>query len=183
LKEPESAALPLRPALLDRQPKRQATRGRRKAVYPLPHDGQRDFVDISTIPVKAIEHVEVLKDSASAVYGSEALAGVVNVNLKQRHSGSMLGMEGGLSGKRGAAAPSGTGIRGLGDSAPGSRGGYVAASIRQQQPILLRRRPGVTGSDWTACGGDVTWAWCPTANCRRRPRRAIAASRASWAPN
>ena len=39
--------------------------------------------DISAIPVDAIEHVEILKDGASAQYGSDAIAGVVNIVLKE----------------------------------------------------------------------------------------------------
>jgi iron complex outermembrane recepter protein len=42
-----------------------------------------DFVDISNIPVAAIERLEVLKDGASAVYGSDAVGGVVNIILKR----------------------------------------------------------------------------------------------------
>lgn len=40
-----------------------------------------DFVDISTLPVGAISGVEILPDGASAVYGSDAVGGVVNFNL------------------------------------------------------------------------------------------------------
>lgn len=44
-------------------------------------------VDISTIPISAIERVEVLKDGASAIYGSDAVAGVVNFILRRDFSG------------------------------------------------------------------------------------------------
>ncbi|CDG82360.1 TonB-dependent receptor plug domain-containing protein [Janthinobacterium agaricidamnosum] len=46
-------------------------------------------VDLDTIPLGAIDHIEVLKDSAAAQYGSDAVAGVVNVILKNGdHGGS-----------------------------------------------------------------------------------------------
>lgn len=46
--------------------------------------GFRDFVDLNTIPLGIIERVEVLKDGASAIYGADAIAGVVNIHtLKQ----------------------------------------------------------------------------------------------------
>jgi len=51
-----------------------------------PFGGSSDtspFVDINAIPVAAIERIEVLLDGASAIYGSEAVAGVVNIILKQ----------------------------------------------------------------------------------------------------
>jgi iron complex outermembrane receptor protein len=44
-------------------------------------------VDISSIPVAAIERVEILKDGASAVYGSDAIAGVVNFILRSNFEG------------------------------------------------------------------------------------------------
>ncbi len=46
-----------------------------------------NFVDINTIPVAAIERVEVLKDGASALYGTDAVAGVVNIVLRQDFEG------------------------------------------------------------------------------------------------
>ncbi|MBM9401219.1 TonB-dependent receptor [Gluconacetobacter azotocaptans] len=44
-------------------------------------------VDIDMIPLAAIDHVEVLRDGASAQYGSDAVAGVVNVILKKQNHG------------------------------------------------------------------------------------------------
>jgi outer membrane receptor protein involved in Fe transport len=45
-------------------------------------------VDLGSIPVAAVERIEVLKDGASAVYGSDAVAGVVNIILKKRMNGT-----------------------------------------------------------------------------------------------
>lgn len=47
-----------------------------------------DFVDISMIPLNAIERVEVLTDGASAIYGGDAVAGVVNFVLKDEYEGA-----------------------------------------------------------------------------------------------
>jgi iron complex outermembrane receptor protein len=46
------------------------------------------FVDLSLIPASAIERVEVLADGASAIYGSDAVAGVVNVRLRNDYEGA-----------------------------------------------------------------------------------------------
>lgn len=54
-------------------------------------------VDLSTIPLAAIERLEILRDGASAVYGSDAIAGVVNVILKRNYEGAMLGVERGMA--------------------------------------------------------------------------------------
>ncbi len=58
--------------------------GRRIADFPLPFKGRSNFTDISNIPVGMIERVEVLTGSASAVYGSDAISGVVNFILKKK---------------------------------------------------------------------------------------------------
>ena len=47
-------------------------------------------VDLNTIPVEAIERIEVLKDGAAAQYGSDALAGVINIVLRGDSSGAEL---------------------------------------------------------------------------------------------
>ena len=45
--------------------------------------GFRDFVDLNTIPLGIIDTIEVLKDGASAIYGADAIAGVVNIKTKR----------------------------------------------------------------------------------------------------
>ena len=61
--------------------------GRRVAISSFAESVTTNFVDINSIPVAAIERVEVLKDGASAVYGSDAVAGVVNIVLRQDFDG------------------------------------------------------------------------------------------------
>lgn len=48
-------------------------------------------VDLNSIPIAAIERVEVLRDGASAQYGSDAIAGVINIVLKGGDSGGSIG--------------------------------------------------------------------------------------------
>ena len=45
-------------------------------------------VDLNTIPFSAIESIEILRDSASAVYGADALGGVVNIRMKENYNGA-----------------------------------------------------------------------------------------------
>lgn len=60
----------------------------------LPKMGQRFATtaayDLSGIPLSAVERIEVLTDGASAVYGADALAGVINIILKREYRGSEL---------------------------------------------------------------------------------------------
>src|SRR5205823_12561189 len=46
--------------------------GRRTANYALADDGQRTFVDLNTLPLNAVERIEVLKDGASSLYGARS---------------------------------------------------------------------------------------------------------------
>ena len=62
--------------------------GRRVAPYGLADDGQKMFADLNIIPSEAIERVEVLKTGASSLYGSDAIAGVVNVILRRDFIGT-----------------------------------------------------------------------------------------------
>ncbi|WOT04864.1 TonB-dependent receptor [Shewanella youngdeokensis] len=49
--------------------------------------GANSSVDLNTIPVSVIERIEVLKDGASAIYGADAVAGVVNIITRQQVDG------------------------------------------------------------------------------------------------
>merc|ERR1712185_76 len=61
--------------------------GRRQTVSgALANDGSV-FVDTSSIPINAIERVEVLKEGAASTYGSDAIAGVVNFILRTNFDG------------------------------------------------------------------------------------------------
>src|SRR5213595_2216214 len=48
-------------------------------------------VDINLIPFPMIDHIDILKDGASAIYGSDAVAGVINIFLKHKFRGLELG--------------------------------------------------------------------------------------------
>jgi iron complex outermembrane receptor protein len=64
--------------------------GRRIADFPLPLNGKSNFTDIGNIPLGMIDRIEVLTGSASAVYGSDAMAGVINFILKKSTDGTTI---------------------------------------------------------------------------------------------
>ena len=64
--------------------------GRRTADFPLPLNGKSNFTDIGNIPLGMIDRIEVLTGSASAVYGSDAMAGVINFILKKSTDGTTI---------------------------------------------------------------------------------------------
>src|SRR5688500_4961459 len=66
--------------------------GRRIADFPMPFKGRSNFTDVSNIPLGMIDRIEVLTGSASAIYGSDAIAGVVNFILKKQADGTTIDM-------------------------------------------------------------------------------------------
>lgn len=87
--------------------------------------------DLNAIPIAAIERVEVLRDGASAQYGSDAIAGVVNIVLKGSGKGGSLAVDVG-----GYSAGDGSKYQISGDAGLGFAGGrgslHVAAQISDQ---------------------------------------------------
>lgn len=65
--------------------------GRRAALAPVAATGGATFIDVSLIPVTAVERIEVLADGASATYGTDAVSGVVNIILKTNYRGAEVG--------------------------------------------------------------------------------------------
>lgn len=64
--------------------------GRRVSNFGTADGGQQTFVNIDSIPAEVIDRVEVLLDGASAIYGSDAVAGVVNIITRKEFSGLTL---------------------------------------------------------------------------------------------
>lgn len=86
--------------------------GRRLANFASP--GDNAGVDLNNIPAGAIQRVEVLKDGASAIYGTDAIGGVINFITRKDYTGvdvaaSAAGTEQGGAGKRTASISAGTG--------------------------------------------------------------------------
>ena len=64
--------------------------GRRIAPYGLSDNAQENFTNLDAIASDAIERIEILKDGASAIYGSDAIAGVINIILRDNFQGAKI---------------------------------------------------------------------------------------------
>ncbi len=113
------------------------------------------YQDLSQIPMSAIDRIEVLKDGASAIYGSDAIAGVVNVITRKRYEGAE------------AAAYVGQSSEGDGDvkqysftmGSAGDRGGVtLSVEYSKEDPVSAKDRwfskdgnagPDYPGSGWS----------------------------------
>lgn len=94
-------------------------------------------VDLSTIPVAIIERIDVLKDGASAIYGSDAIAGVVNIITRKNFEGAQFGISYGQTAK-------GDGQQRAADLTIGAAGerasGVVSISYSEQKEIMAGDR-------------------------------------------
>ncbi|HVN44413.1 MAG TPA: TonB-dependent receptor [Steroidobacteraceae bacterium] len=115
--------------------------GHRMAPYPLADDGQRSFVDLSSLPLSMVERVEVLKDGASAIYGSDAIAGVVNIILKPEFTGVQLDGTFGASDRADGLTQSASGLFGFGDLDQDGHNVYFSLEYRHQASISQADRP------------------------------------------
>ncbi len=114
--------------------------GHRMAPYPLSDDGQRPFVDISSLPMSIVERVEILRDGASAIYGSDAIAGVVNIILKKQFVGLEVSASGGTSYKFDGGSERAAVTYGFGDLATDQRNVYFNLEVRHQDAIAQEAR-------------------------------------------
>jgi iron complex outermembrane receptor protein len=114
--------------------------GRRMASFGLADDGQKVFTDLSTIPMEAVERVEVLKDGASAVYGSDAIAGVVNIILRREFNGIVAKGSYGVSGYGDGDTKKAALTAGFGNLANDRYNVFVNAEVNKTNAIAVKDR-------------------------------------------
>jgi outer membrane receptor protein involved in Fe transport len=103
-------------------------------------------VDFNDIPVGLIDHVEILQATGASIYGSDAIAGVVNVILKSHFSGLQLDAQSGISPRGDSFAYSVRGTAGT-DFAEG-RGNFAVNFERSANKGLNATERAVTGDNW-----------------------------------
>jgi iron complex outermembrane recepter protein len=137
--------------------------GERSVPYPLLDDNERSFVDLSSIPFTAVQQVQVLKDGGSALYGSDAIAGVVNVILRKEYQGFHVTAETGTSSHWDGTDEHLGFIGGMGDLASDGYNWYVSGDFRHQDQILASNRSGLWDSlNFTQWGGFSRLPGTPT---------------------
>ncbi len=89
--------------------------GRRVAPYPGTSPGGAAFFDLNTIPIAAVQSIEIQKDGASTTYGADAVAGVVNLKLYKDYRGAQVTLYYGNTLDKDAGEYSGDILFGTGD--------------------------------------------------------------------
>jgi iron complex outermembrane recepter protein len=113
--------------------------GRRMAYDPVDSSGGNEFVDLNTIPLAAIEKIEVLSDGSSAIYGADALGGVINVILKKDYNGWEANAHYGFSDQKGRYSER-TGSL-TGGVSNGTTSIMASFEYTQSNPIFQDQRP------------------------------------------
>ncbi|HEY1763972.1 MAG TPA: TonB-dependent receptor, partial [Opitutaceae bacterium] len=114
--------------------------GRRVAYDPADaSSATSEFVDLNMIPVAAIERIEVISGGASAIYGSDAVGGVVNLILKKDYNGWEINTHYGVSDNNGHYAERIGSI--VGGVSNGKTSLTVSAEYSQTDPIYFSQRP------------------------------------------
>ncbi len=125
----------------------------RTAYYPLADDGYRTIVDINTIPDAIVDRVDVLQDGASSTYGSDAVAGVVNIIVKKEITGLHLDASDGISQQGDGSEHRITGTVGFGKLSENGYNFYVNGEYQKNAAVFLNQRgaPYGTANQSTIC--------------------------------
>lgn len=106
--------------------------------HRLPYDAVNQGIDISIIPLAALERIEVIADGASALYGSDAVGGVANIILRRDYDGLRVSGRVGASTEGGNVQQQYSGVGG----ARWAGGGFMAAvDYSKATPIYADDRP------------------------------------------
>ncbi|MFL6710778.1 MAG: TonB-dependent receptor plug domain-containing protein, partial [Massilia sp.] len=108
------------------------------SAYADPNNGKSTAYDLNNIPLSAIERVEVFKDGASAVYGSDAIAGVINFITRQDYQGAELSASYGANDNNKFQNKRANGVFGFGNLDTDRYNGFVSVDVSQRQSVLIK---------------------------------------------
>jgi iron complex outermembrane receptor protein len=113
-------------------------------------------VDVNSIPLAALEKVDVLKDSASAIYGSDAIAGVVNFIIRDNYQGAELTGYGGGTSDGGGDVKRINGVVGFGNLASDRFNVLLSANYEKENSLYGWQRSFARSGVNVAAGNDAT---------------------------
>ncbi|VFT17456.1 putative TonB-dependent receptor [Pseudomonas aeruginosa] len=111
--------------------------GRRVADYPTAYGGSVNFTNLANIPAVMIDRIEILSGGASAIYGSDAIAGVVNIVLKKKFDGVDVNLRAGTTERGGGDNQR---LQLVGGGATGDFEGLFGLQVEQRQPVWANQR-------------------------------------------
>ena len=154
--------------------------GQRVANYALAVNFTDTFFDVNSIPVNVVDHIDIVKTGAVSQYGSDAIAGVVNIITKKNYHGLEISSDLGKAQHPGDATGTFSILGGFGDLSADRYNITAAASYYRDTGSRLSDRDMSKGEDfsgfpggtnqptgpnessyWTTPGGKVAISPCP----------------------
>jgi iron complex outermembrane recepter protein len=108
------------------------------SAYANPNNGTSTLYDLNSIPISAIDRVEIFKDGASAIYGSDAIGGVINFVTKSNYQGLVAGALAGANDKGEFARNTVNVSAGFGDLAADRYNVLLSADLTKRGRTLIR---------------------------------------------
>ncbi|WP_167086462.1 TonB-dependent receptor plug domain-containing protein [Massilia frigida] len=108
------------------------------AAYADPNNGNSTLYDLNAIPLSALERVEILKDGASAVYGSDAIGGVINFITKTNYQGTEVSARASANDDGKFARKGANFFFGKGDVESDGYNVFITADVSQRDRVLRK---------------------------------------------
>src|ERR1700730_11451335 len=122
--------------------------GLRWPTHAIPYNQTNAAIDINSIPLAAIDRIEVLKDGGSATYGSDAVAGVINLVIKDNYEGADLTSYFGISQRGDAEVFHDSFVAGLSKPLGSGKFSVVVGFDYFQQGAIDARDRSFTTANW-----------------------------------
>lgn len=133
--------------------------GQRIANYGFAQNLEDTYVDLNSIPANAVDHIDILKDGASSIYGSDAIAGVVNVVLRTDYQERVVEAGYGQGPAGNESTRDITTTLGFGSLATDGWNVMLAASYLKRSQVLASEVPFLAGNDFRSHpGGQYNFA-------------------------
>ena len=108
------------------------------SAYADPNNGNSTLYDLNSIPLSALEKVEILKDGASAVYGSDAIGGVINFITKKNYRGAEISLNAGMNDDSNFKRTRANGFFGIGDFDSDGYNVFMSADVSKRDRVAMR---------------------------------------------
>jgi iron complex outermembrane recepter protein len=127
--------------------------GQRMANYAMAVNFTDTFFDVNTIPLSIVDHIDIVKTGAVSIYGSDAIAGVVNIITKKNFQGLQLDTQLGKAQHPGNGQGSFSVLGGFGDLNSDRYNVTAAASYYRDTGSTLADRDMTSAQDFTQYSG------------------------------
>jgi len=128
--------------------------GRRIVPYGLAEGNDESFVDLNSLPLAAVDRIEILRDGASAIYGADALAGVINIVLRRDFTGAETALQWSRSTRGDAGEWSGSLTLGHGDLRHDGYNVFATVDLMRRDALQASDRDFSRTSDQRPRGGQ-----------------------------